>query len=295
MAQSLTLQISQMHRVAGYSGWRWIFILYGILTVIIGVAGILFIVDFPDKAHFLTEHQRDIIKTRIQRDRNDAEPDSMTWRKALQYTLDLKLWVFGFLFGSSGLGIYALSYFMPRILQSIGFTNALTQLLMAPPYIYMLIPCLISAKISDKVPRMRMAMVVFNCICAIVGTVLFSQLPVDQKGARYFGVFLSCGGVNANLSLSIGWAQSSIRAQSKRGFSSALVVAWGGIGGILSSVAFIEKEAPKYPTGIFLIISMEAASVVLAILLALWFIRQNKRADKGQVVLEGDPNFRYQW
>lgn len=284
-----------MHKISGYSGWRWIFILYGIMTVVIGIAGILFIVDFPDKAHFLDEHQRHIIKTRIQRDRNDAEPDSMTWAKFLKYSIDLKLWVFGFLFGTSGLGIYALSYFMPRILQSIGFTNALTQLLMAPPYIYMLIPCLITAKISDKVPRARCAMVIFNCICAIVGVLLFSHLDVGQKGARYFGVFLACGGVNANLSLSIGWAQSSIRAQSKRGFSSALVVAWGGIGGILSSVAFMEKEAPSYPTGIYLIIAMEVASIAFAALLALWFIYQNKRADRGQVVLEDDPNFRYQW
>jgi hypothetical protein len=53
------------------------------------------IVDFPDKAvkkGFLTEDQAQYIERRIEKDRNDAAPDSLTWAKAGRHLLDLKLW-----------------------------------------------------------------------------------------------------------------------------------------------------------------------------------------------------------
>ena len=34
---------------AGYNGWRWIFILEGILTVCIGLFGYVFVVNFPEQ------------------------------------------------------------------------------------------------------------------------------------------------------------------------------------------------------------------------------------------------------
>ena len=54
-----------------------------------------FIVDFPDKAvekGFLTEDQARYVERRIEKDRNDAAPDSLTWAKAGRHLTDLKLW-----------------------------------------------------------------------------------------------------------------------------------------------------------------------------------------------------------
>jgi MFS family permease len=287
--------ISQLHGRRGHHGWQWIFIIYGIITVVVGVLGVLLVVDFPHKATFLTDKQRYIVEERIRRDRNDSKPDEMTWPKFCRYIMDFKLWCFGYLFCASGFGSYALGYFMPQILQSIGFTNALSQLLMAPPYVYMVIPAVVSAKIADRVPNMRAVTVIFNCCCTILGTALYTQLGANAKGARYFGIFLAAGGVNSNVSLAIGWGQATIRAQSKRGFASALIVAWGGIGGILASVTFIQKEAPTYSTGIYTIFAFTSFAIVICVFLAFWLMYQNRRADRGEVVLEDDPNFRYQW
>lgn len=63
-----------MDGVGGIAGWRWIFILEGLLTVLIGVASfwvmqgshseslglsfvLIFKIDYPDKAKFLTEEE----------------------------------------------------------------------------------------------------------------------------------------------------------------------------------------------------------------------------------------------
>ncbi len=38
----------QMAGLAGLNGWRWIFIMEGIITILIGLVGYWLLVDFPD-------------------------------------------------------------------------------------------------------------------------------------------------------------------------------------------------------------------------------------------------------
>ncbi|CAK9785899.1 unnamed protein product [Cutaneotrichosporon oleaginosum] len=284
-----------MHGLGGYSGWAWVFIMYGIVTVIVGLFGYVFLVDFPDRATFLTDEQKQMILTRIQRDRSDAKPDPVTLAKIGQHLCDWKVWLFGYFLMSATVASYSLAYFLPVILGTMGFNNVQTMLLGTPTHVYALIPALGSAWVADKYRNMRSVVIMFNALVCIAGTCIYSQLPLSAKGARYFGVFLAVGGCNANVPLVVSWSQTAIRAQSKRAVTAAVVVAWGGIGGIFASVMFMQKEARKgYPTGIFFTIGVNCGTIVFAFLLSVYFRRQNRRADRGEVVLEGSEEFRYQ-
>jgi len=181
------------------------------------------------------------------------------------------------------------------ILKQLGFGDIEQMVLGTPAHVYGLIPAFLSAWIADKYKNMRAAVIIANQIILIAGTAMYSQLGASQKVARYAGIFLAVGSSNANVPLVVAWAQTSIRRQSKRGYVSGLVVLAGGIGGILASVTFINKEATKgYPTGVFFCIACNALSLVLFGLLYVYFKYQNRRADRGEVVLEDDVNFRYQ-
>jgi hypothetical protein len=61
---------------AGLNGWRWIFILEGIVTCLIGIIGYFFIVNFPDDAHknwnFLDKRETRFVLARVNADRGDA-------------------------------------------------------------------------------------------------------------------------------------------------------------------------------------------------------------------------------
>ena len=54
----LAFAIAKMDGVGGYEGWRWIFILEGILTVVVAVVAFFTIYDFPETAEFLTPAER---------------------------------------------------------------------------------------------------------------------------------------------------------------------------------------------------------------------------------------------
>jgi len=53
-------------------------------------------------------------------------------------------------------------------------------------------------------------------------------------------------------------------------------------------------EFISYPTGINFCLAMNAFVFVGSGFLSLYFRWMNRRADRGEIVLEGDENFRYQ-
>lgn len=92
----------QMNGIAGIAGWRWIFIMEGIITVLIGVGGYFALADFPDRASkslgFLNPQEIAWAVRRVQRDRGDATQEPFQWRPFFACASDVKLWLFSIIF-----------------------------------------------------------------------------------------------------------------------------------------------------------------------------------------------------
>ena len=61
----LAFGIAKMDGVGGYEGWRWIFLLEGMLTVVVAVGAFFILHDFPETAGFLTEEERAFVVFRL--------------------------------------------------------------------------------------------------------------------------------------------------------------------------------------------------------------------------------------
>lgn len=74
----------------------------GIITVFVGIIGLIFLVDFPEKAHrsfkFLSKEEAAWVMRRIELDRGDAEPEPFNLGKFLAAGKDLRLWLFSVIF-----------------------------------------------------------------------------------------------------------------------------------------------------------------------------------------------------
>lgn len=82
-----------MSGVGGYSAWRWIFILEGLITIVVAAFGKYFIVDWPENAKFLTSNERQLLSRRLQMDVSEAKMDYLdkkAWRRILS---DWKIYV----------------------------------------------------------------------------------------------------------------------------------------------------------------------------------------------------------
>ena len=63
-----------MDGVRGLADWRWIFILEGTVTVLIGIASFFFVTDFPKEATWLTDREKDFIFAKNKAGETHATP-----------------------------------------------------------------------------------------------------------------------------------------------------------------------------------------------------------------------------
>ena len=89
----LAYAIAHMDGIAGYGGWRWIFILEGIFTVIVAVGSYWLIPDWPETAKFLKEDERELLIRRLALDRSDAHMDHWNKKTAKRVFSDPKIYL----------------------------------------------------------------------------------------------------------------------------------------------------------------------------------------------------------
>ncbi|KAL2372501.1 phthalate transporter [Blastomyces gilchristii SLH14081] len=291
----LAFGFSQMSGIQGMLGWRWIFIMQGLLTIVVAIVTYIFLVDFPDKAYkawaFLNQDECAFIIRRLNKDRGDADAEPFTIKRFLRPALDLKIWGFGMIFFCLTTVTYAIAYFLPIILHdNMGFSVSESQCLVAPPYVVAGILMFSSSWVADKY-KMRAPILVFNSLVTIVG------LPImgfaENNVVRYFGVFLTTAGANANIPCSLAYQANNIRGQWTRALASTTLVAMGGVGGVAGSLVFRSQDAPEYIPGIYAAIACQFLLLLIVGSLSLYFWRCNKKADRGELVIEGSPTFRY--
>ena len=72
--------IENMDGVQGHAGWRWIFILEGLVTMIFGILTFFLLTDFPEDAKWLTPEEREFMRARIidADDEEEMEPQQPT-------------------------------------------------------------------------------------------------------------------------------------------------------------------------------------------------------------------------
>jgi hypothetical protein len=94
----------QLDGRAGLEGWRWIFLVFGLMTVAAAFLGYMFLVDFPDRAlnkkyyGFINHDEIAFIIRRINKDRDDAGAERFNFRKWAAAGADWKIWSFAMCF-----------------------------------------------------------------------------------------------------------------------------------------------------------------------------------------------------
>ncbi|KAI1267320.1 putative MFS transporter [Xylariaceae sp. FL1019] len=279
----------------GLAGWRYMFLVQGLITVVIGIVTYFWIVDFPENAHkslwFLTQEEQQLAVARIHADRKDVEPEDFSWPAIFVHAKDPKIYGFAVMFFLLNLVSTSLSYFLPQILQNgLGFSENLAILLNAPPYYYAVIPVIVSSMVGDRF-RIRGPVIIFNCLTLVIGFGLLGFAKQDV--ARYVGAFLATGAYVSNWAALSTYQANNITGQWKRAFTAAAVTALNGAGGIAGSFIVKSSEAPRYPTAIWVSIGSHILIIAIVCVFSVYFHHANKLQASGKLVIEGVEGFRY--
>jgi hypothetical protein len=257
------------------------------------------IVPFPDQATkpglfsrkpFLTAEEARIIVARLDKDRGDAFEDEMTFRNVLRYAGDWKVLEWAWLYLVAATVTYSFSLFLPIILENdFGYTTKNAQILSFPPYAVAAPWMLLAAWIGDRW-RIRGHIILFNAAVALVGLVMIGFVGNPQ--ARYAGTFLGVAAGNTNIPTILSYMHNNIVGNTKRSVASAVLIGGSGISGIIAATIFRQQDAPGYRPALITVIVMSASSVLLVAKNFWVYPRLNRKADRGEMVIEGQEGFR---
>ena len=79
----LASAIATMDGIRNLSNWRWIFILEGIATILIGILSFFTVSDFPEDSHWLTSEEKDFLTAKLQA--TELGADHMTIDAVLKF------------------------------------------------------------------------------------------------------------------------------------------------------------------------------------------------------------------
>ncbi|KAJ5915422.1 Major facilitator superfamily domain general substrate transporter [Penicillium verhagenii] len=282
---------------AGLAGWRWMYLVQGLVACVLGIATYWWMVDFPENSarsfRFLSEREAHVAAQRIQDDRADLVPEPFSWGAVLGNFKDVKIYGFACMFFLLNLVSTALSYFLPIILETgMGFSSDKSILLSTPPYYYAVIPVLLTSLAGDFY-RKRGPFIVFNALCLIVGFLMLGLPQSTQVTVRYIGIFLATGAYISNWAALNAFQANNVAGQWKRATTSAAVTAFNGLGGVAGSYIVRSQEAPKYQTAVWVSIGSHIIMILLVAAFTIYFHVANRQQAKGLRLIEGVPGFRY--
>jgi predicted MFS family arabinose efflux permease len=277
----LASAIGKMDRLGGYRGWRWIFILEGVLTCVVAIIFWFLLPDFPEDAKWLKEDERAYVKARLEVDQGKSALERpITFRDVVNVFKDYKIIVGGLMYFGLIVPVcsslvklrimltcqfqaYGYAYFAPSIIRNYGYSPIKTQLYSVPPWAAAFGFSMLVAWASDRL-RHRFLFTLIPIAISIAGFAMLLTGTRDLK-LRYAALFLVTCGCYSAMPVIVCWFTMNLGGHHRRSVGSAWQIGFGNIGGIIATFSFLQTDAPLYKPGIAICIGficLSAASCV---------------------------------
>ncbi|BCS22548.1 uncharacterized protein APUU_30773S [Aspergillus puulaauensis] len=259
----------------GLSGWQWLFIVQGAVSLLASILSLILLPDTPRRTWWLTAEERVLADTRIARDvTNRTEAATSVWTGLREACTDPLTWVFC-LMDCLHLSANGFKNFVPTLVKEVGFETTTALLLTCPPFV---LAAFVTIMVGWNSGRMneRTWHITISKLVAIAGFIIC--VATLDTWVRYFGVmvFVSASyGVNT---LILGWV-SSVLAQSneKRAVTLALCNTFGNLSAVYTPYLWPDSDAPRFVTAMASSIAFSAGVIACGWVLRFALMRANRR------------------
>ncbi|KAF2016794.1 MFS general substrate transporter [Aaosphaeria arxii CBS 175.79] len=283
----LAAAIAKMDGTAGYEGWRWIFLLEGIATVVLGVLCFFFLVDSPrlssrwlepDEIRYL-EIEKFIKDGGAYQEEAEDSGRSGQWHDLKMVMSNWRLYMQAYLLLVCSTCSYGTKFTLPTIVKSMGFSNTNAQLMTVPPYVAGALSSIFFAKLSDhyfwRLPFVAIPFTLITIGYAVI--ISFDGALGAHIGPSFFAIILTCMGIYPIQPAASSWAANNLAPANRRAIGVAFNICIGSMGGVVGSYMYIESEKPKYYTGFGLSLAFGATAFIMTFLIELSYKWGNKR------------------
>ncbi|KAL4935203.1 hypothetical protein BDV06DRAFT_133621 [Aspergillus oleicola] len=251
----LAYGIGQLDHTWGYRGWRFIYCIEGVFTVLLALGAFCFVYDTPAKVgSWLTPEEKEFLILRHKYSAGGetgvAEKSEFSWKHAAAAFKSFHIYATVLIEFTLCVTVYGYSFVLPTIISNLGYDAVEAQAMTVPPYVFACFVTALSGWAADRYQQ-RMLSVLLPNLMALAGfiIVLVSVRYPSVPGVTLFGVFLITGGLYPISPAVTAWVSLNCAGTMKRAVGIAAMVSFSQLGGIVGSNIYISSQAPTYPVG----------------------------------------------
>ncbi|KAL4898364.1 major facilitator superfamily domain-containing protein [Aspergillus ambiguus] len=286
--------LTNMDGVARLTAWQWFILLEGIVSIMVACLAFWFIPNFPNNTscRWFTEEQAAMAQYRqfISAGGIHEDNEGGHWAGVWLAVKDPFTWLFS---GIHFFLIIAQSFkdFFPSIVETLGFTEVVTYLVQAPPYVVAYIVTLVVSWSSGRLLEHCWHIVGPILVTLAGAVIMISTLDI---GARYFSLILLCTGPFVGLNIQISWETTVVpRPRTKRAALVAIANCVSSVSHWFTPYFFLRSQEPRYETGGGIIIAGCGLTVMFCVATMLWCKKKNKALDEAEEASGNATGWRY--
>ncbi|KAK7513842.1 MFS transporter [Phyllosticta citriasiana] len=273
--------LGNLEGVHGISGWRYLFIIEGAITIAFAVLCAVVLPDYPMTTRWLSQEERAFAAWRLAVDVGEGDQvEGVGVREGLIMALkDRKLYVF-VLFQHCSLLTQAFQYFLPSIVETLGFGNITTLLITAPVWILTFFVALVATYSSGRTGDRSIHIACLSMVSVAGNIICVSTLNTP---ARFFGMFLMPLGTICSYQILLTWLANTFpRPLVKRSATISIANMLGNASNIYAPYMYPSSDSPRYIAGGIATAAVSGVVAVLAICIRFWLAAENRKMDRAE-------------
>ncbi len=253
----------------GWEGWRWVFVLEGLPSVLLGIITLFYLPDWPRDAKWLPEDEKVWLTEELERERREkmAAGGDDLWKSLKAGLSNPKTLLLSVVYVFIVTGYYGLTFFLPSIAKKMVPDSSTQQTIIAAvPYVFGLAGMLINSAHSDRTAERR-----WHTAVPILfgGVAMAASIFAGDNVALTFSFFCLVGiGIHAYLPVFWTWPSRFLTA-SAAAAAVGLINSFGNLGGYFGPkvVGWLSKTYGSYVPGLWFLVVCILIAGVLAILI----------------------------
>ncbi|PSN65233.1 MFS general substrate transporter [Corynespora cassiicola Philippines] len=303
IAPLLAYGLLRLRGYHGYEGWRWLFLLEGILTLVIGTWSIFMMAPSPTQTKawwrpngWFTEREEKIMVNRILRD--DPSKGDMHNRQAITFNLlwkslcDFDLWPIYMLGLTFGIPAGPPDQYLTLTLRQLGFDTFDSNLLSIPAQVGTTVNMLIMTYVSEKINQ-RSYLGIFVQFWFLPCVIAMSVIPDSTSRWARFAIVTVLLSYPTPHPMQVGWCSRNSNTVRTRTVSAALYNMAVQLQAIAYSNIYLEDDRPLYRRGNRVLVGICVLNIFLYIFAKLYYTWRNKQRDQKWDALTVEQKLEY--
>ncbi|EIM90358.1 MFS general substrate transporter [Stereum hirsutum FP-91666 SS1] len=262
-----------------FQPWQWLMVITGLITLIISVIFWFFFPDSPMTAHFLSEDERLIAVERIKV--NQAGVENKHFKRDqygfVETMCDPKTYLL-FFFAASSNVVNSLTNQRQIIVKLFGFSTIDTTLLGCVDGVVEILVIWLGVFLAAHFKNARVYSAISLYVPAILGSILVTTLPADNKVGRLFSYWISIFAFPPFV-IVLGWVGQITAGHTKKTTTNAVVLIGYSVGNAAGPAMWKSQYQPLNHVPWAIISGCSFLSAIILLITRIYLARENNLRD----------------